>query len=1114
MSHRKGFVRLLFIAFVACANVAIGATEARAQPGMVDYIDFSGTYVGENDLYHYHGVTFIDNGVAGHPMSIVALPGTGQKAIRLPGTPNSTNPACHGEFDCAVMHITFDEPQSTFTLSVVPPALGLVAVLSSVTPLGQDAYQAHDYSSCGGGTPPLVGLTLTAPAFVITEAKLYYTQCYAPNIELPGPTSPFIVTGLTYTLPLNPVPQNTTPPTVTIAAPQPGQVITPPFFSPDFNDYVTDLEVMGTLGPHSAIYSLTAQLNAHASVEMVYGTSMSSLQYSGRLQLDQATGLRAGSNTATVTAEDFEHHVASASVTFTVKPPPILNAGDYVALAAYTVTQTIDGGPQRLTNNLPAISDNPKNGYVVNAPSDALVQGKETLVRVFAILTHAANSYGGALQHVPALATVRPAGCGGPSCALATSMPPMTGAAPHKFNPGGITVSAYSPTSQVPFGDSIDQDEFDLSSTWDFVLQPAWTAQDLTLDVTINDGQFGGQWGQPTQPAVPEHCNNTAERQCQNAHRLELHLSFRPTATIVVAPVIVTVDGTYVCNRGTKQGQSFSVNNLTPTQRQIDEFFRMLNILYPLNVVEGPTTNVVIDASGNDDDFLVGLVDSVYDSSQEDFALGIVPVDSRCRYSFGVNPMLPDGSVTTGKATVGGTGAWAMADIPADAAHELGHNIGFDHWACENGVTNDECGVFPIPHGGIGAYGTDIGSWTVLPPGDNRYNSTPHAHDFMSYGQNCSIHTGVKNCDLGEWVSWYTYGILLNNFTPGSYDTDDPPALLVSGTIAPNGHATLGPAYQASVNHPIADHVTQDDPSDIYTLEGFDSHGNVLFVHNFEPHRVDVHTAAYGHVFTFSEAVPVVSNLARISLLHGGQQAGVLVSQAPGKTPTVTIDAPAKGATWPVGRTQTISWTASSPAHLPLFALVQYSPDGGRTRVTLGRNLRGSKLTINPDELAGSGAGTIYVEVSDGLNMATAVAAPFTVAAKAPTVHIIEPVAQERIEATMPFTMLGTAFDRQERLADREFSWSVDGTVRTTGARIATLRDLTPGNHTVTLTVTDSRGLVGKDSVNVLILTATGGMPPGGTSYIALITGLAVLVLLLILVVVVLWRRRRSHSTG
>jgi hypothetical protein len=146
--------------------------------------------------------------------------------------------------------------------------------------------------------------------------------------------------------------------------------------------------------------------------------------------------------------------------------------------------------------------------------------------------------------------------------------------------------------------------------------------------------------------------------------------------------------------------------------------------------------------------------------------LGIFPGDQG---QFAANSGVIPGSTVAGMAEVpialcGLPGAWTNPGDFIDAAHELAHNIGFDHWACENGVTDDECGVFPIPHGGLGSVGTDILSWLVYPPGGNDSNNTPHAHDLMSYGQLCSLSqfSGVANCDLGEWVSWYTYDILRN----------------------------------------------------------------------------------------------------------------------------------------------------------------------------------------------------------------------------------------------------------------------------------------------------------------------------------------------------------------
>src|SRR5262249_20369643 len=160
-----------------------------------------------------------------------------------------------------------------------------------------------------------------------------------------------------------------------------------------------------------------------------------------------------------------------------------------------------------------------------------------------------------------------------------------------------------------------------------------------------------------------------------------------------------------------------------------------------------------------------------------------------------------------------------------------------DHWACENGVTDDECGVFPIPHGGIGVIGTDILKWKVILPGDTSSNATPHAHDLMTYGRSCGttdasgtfIFGGGPGCNTAEWVSWYTYDILLTHPTSDSYDTDDPPALLVSGRIDATGAASFSPLYQFSAARPTADTIpAEDDPEEVYTIQGQDSRGNTL----------------------------------------------------------------------------------------------------------------------------------------------------------------------------------------------------------------------------------------------------------------------------------------------
>jgi len=274
--------------------------------------------------------------------------------------------------------------------------------------------------------------------------------------------------------------------------------------------------------------------------------------------------------------------------------------------------------------------------------------------------------------------------------------------------------------------------------------------------------------------------------------------------------------------------------------------------------------------------------------------------------------------------------------------------------------------------------------------------------------------------------------------------------------------------YQGSVHAPITDSIVEDDPLSIYTLQGFDANGNTLFVHNFEPAKLDVHSPDYGKDLIFDQPVPVMPALFKLEVLHGIQVLGTLTDPAPGQDPTVTISAPLAGATWPAGSSQVVTWNGHSPANKPLTALVEYSPNGGATRITLGRDIKGSSLTVDTDQLAGSTNAFIYVEVSDGMKTASAQVGPFSVASKPPVVQIIAPSDHGSMTENMPVTLQGTAYDRQETLSDAQFIWSSnrDG-ILGSGHELTLVNGLKPGQHILTLTVIDSQGR--KSSAQVVI---------------------------------------------
>jgi outer membrane protein assembly factor BamB len=171
---------------------------------------------------------------------------------------------------------------------------------------------------------------------------------------------------------------------------------------------------------------------------------------------------------------------------------------------------------------------------------------------------------------------------------------------------------------------------------------------------------------------------------------------------------------------------------------------------------------------------------------------------------------------------------------------------------------------------------------------------------------------------------------------------------------------------------------------------------------------------------------------------------------------------------WSIGSKQIVNWTASNFSKSPLHALVLYSRDGGKTIQPLGRDILGTALTVNPDELTSSKNGTIYVQVSDGMNVGLAKVSPVIVPDKTPVVHIMNPKNNSSRYAFFPLNLEGTAYDRQQSLLDdKQFVWfsSIDGMLGT--GRNLTPKNLSIGHHKITLTVTDSHGLRGSDTIDL-----------------------------------------------
>ncbi len=393
---------------------------------------------------------------------------------------------------------------------------------------------------------------------------------------------------------------------------------------------------------------------------------------------------------------------------------------------------------------------------------------------------------------------------------------------------------------------------------------------------------------------------------------------------------------------------------------------------------------------------------------------------------------------SSGIAGIGWVGLRASVGLdltsPADAAgqlaaHEIGHNLGRYHAPC--GVSGDPRQPFPYADGSIGTdvYGLDISRarvWSPVAPDTTK--------DLMSYCR-------------PQWVSDFTYqGLLNNQRVYGASVAQIGSGHLVRATLEEDGSATLEPVY-------ALDHIALDAPqSGEYTIELLDAAGIVLAAHaaaaveaegpysyGEDPMHHD-HDHAYRAIVA-SVPAPAVT-VARVRLMHNG---AVIAERAIGG-----IAAPATGvqaALTQEGATWVLSWSnAATPA------LVRYTHDGAHW-TTLGVDLVGGRLVIDPETLPGGGQGRFEIVPSGGAAL-TVNGAPMV------ATHDVPPQAWIDGPATLPvgapLLLYGRASDREEG-AIADLSWSVNGAPAGAGQMLM-LDNLAPGAYRIRLTARDSAG--------------------------------------------------------
>ena len=176
--------------------------------------------------------------------------------------------------------------------------------------------------------------------------------------------------------------------------------------------------------------------------------------------------------------------------------------------------------------------------------------------------------------------------------------------------------------------------------------------------------------------------------------------------------------------------------------------------------------------------------------------------------------------------------------------------------------------------------------------------------------------------------------------------------------------------------------------------------------------------------------------------------------------PTVSITAPASGATIPLGTPMTFSGSAND------------TPDGNVSSYLVWRSNLDGQIGLGGSfsKTLTAGSHTITATVTDSTGHTTSATRTVTVTSgnTAPMVSISSPVGGTTFASGASITFTGSASDTQDGNLTSAIVWqsNIDGQIGTGGSFA---RSLTTGTHTITAKATDAAGLVGQSSKTVTV---------------------------------------------
>lgn len=235
----------------------------------------------------------------------------------------------------------------------------------------------------------------------------------------------------------------------------------------------------------------------------------------------------------------------------------------------------------------------------------------------------------------------------------------------------------------------------------------------------------------------------------------------------------------------------------------------------------------------------------------------------------------------------------------------------------------------------------------------------------------------------------------------------------------------------------------------------------------FEQSSQEIRPSIRRLYFSFKvESPPAYDELA---IMFDGAE--IAVFEASANAPSVSItNGPTEGQSFGGASEFSVSWDSIDLDGDDLLFDVYYSVDGGLNYEPFYLNYNQSSMSVDTSELAGSQRARFGISVSDGLLSSFAETPVFSIARHRPQATIQTPASGTVFEKPRTIVFRADGFDLEDNRS-LEYIWqsNLDGTLGT-GSRLAVSSDrLSTGEHTITLTATDSDNMTATASVDIVV---------------------------------------------